>query len=168
VVQMLSAMPLEQQVSAHGATWLDRALVDDAGGTFRDAGFGHDAQTALVRRRQWLIEQGLAQGNVEHTTYRPDMLSALTRRELSRAGEAIARDTGLRYVEPGRRIEGVYRRSVELASGKFAMIEKSREFTLVPWRPVLERQLGKVVSGIGRNDSISWSLGRQRGGPSVS
>ena len=48
------------------------------------------------------------------------------------------------------------------------MIEKSREFTLVPWRPVLERNLGKQVSGIMRGDSISWTLGRQRRGPGIS
>lgn len=63
---------------------------------------------------------------------------------------------------------GIYRRSVELASGRFAVIEKSREFTLVPWRPVLERSLGKQVAGIARGETISWALGRQRGGPSVS
>jgi Protein of unknown function (DUF3363) len=71
-------------------------------------------------------------------------------------------------VRPGERIEGVYRRSIELASGRFAVIEKSREFTLVPWRPVLERSLGRQVSGIAREETISWMLGRQRSGPSIS
>ena len=77
---------------------------------------------------------------------------------------------GLDYadVRPGERIEGVYRRSIELASGRFAVIEKSREFTLVPWRPVLERSLGRQVSGIAREETISWTLGRQRSGPSIS
>jgi len=30
---------------------------------------------------------------------------------------------------------------------KYGVIEKSREFTLVPWRPVLERAIGKQVGG---------------------
>jgi Protein of unknown function (DUF3363) len=64
--------------------------------------------------------------------------------------------------------EGVYRRSLNLACGRYAVIEKSREFTLVPWRPVLERNLGKQVSGIVRGETISWTLGRQRSGPSIS
>ena len=74
----------------------------------------------------------------------------------------------MHYAEarPGERIEGVYRRRLDLASGRFAVIEKSREFTLVPWRPVLERNLGKPVAGIARSDAISWTLGRQRG-PSI-
>ncbi|TIW14940.1 MAG: DUF3363 domain-containing protein, partial [Mesorhizobium sp.] len=68
----------------------------------------------------------------------------------------------------GERVEGTLGRSVELASGKYAVIEKSREFTLVPWRPVLERHIGKEVCGIMRGEGISWAIGRQRSGPSVS
>ena len=93
----------------------------------------------------------------------------LRRRELSRVAGQLSNELGLRYAETqsGDRIEGVYRRRVDLASGRFALIEKSREFTLVPWRPVLERNLGKPVVGISRGDTISWTLGRQRSGPSV-
>ena len=48
-------------------------------------------------------------------------------------------------------------------SGKFAFIEKSHEFTLVPWRDVLERNRGKHVEGVIKGQSISWNLGRKRG-----
>jgi hypothetical protein len=72
-----------------------------------------------------------------------------------------------RSISIGERVEGIYRRRLDLASGRFALIEKSREFTLIPWRPVLERALGKTASGIGRGDDISWTLGRKRGGPSL-
>lgn len=168
IVETLSRLPLQQQVGADGATWLDRTLATDAGAEFHGAGFGREAQAALARRRQWLIEQGFAEAAGGRTICKPDMLAALTRRELARAGHEIARDSGLAYVEAGQKIEGVYRRSVDLVSGKFAMIEKSREFTLVPWRPVLDRYLGKPVAGIGRGDTISWSVGRQRSGPTVS
>jgi len=44
----------------------------------------------------------------------------------------------------------------------------SREFTLVSWRPALERGLGKPVSGIVRGETIWWTIGRQRSGPSIS
>ena len=67
-----------------------------------------------------------------------------------------------------REIEGVYRRRVDLASGRYALIERGDAFSLVPWRPVLERNLGKAVSDIERVDTISWTLGRQRGAPSIS
>src|ERR1700730_13620087 len=36
-------------------------------------------------------------------------------------------------------------------------------FSLVPWRPVLENQVGREVRGLMRGGDISWELGRQRG-----
>jgi hypothetical protein len=32
---------------------------------------------------------------------------------------------------------------VQLSSGKFAVVEQSYEFTLVLWRPTIDRQLGR-------------------------
>jgi len=167
-IELLSRSPLQQQVGAEGATWLDRTLAGEGSVEIRAAGFGREAQAALSRRRQWLIAQGFAEVVGERTFYRPDMLTSLARRELAKAGGEIGRQNGLAYVEAGGKVEGVYRRSVELTSGKYAMIEKSREFTLVPWRPALDRYLGKPVAGIGRGTTISWSAGRQRGGPGTS
>ena len=136
----------------------------------REAGFGREVREALDRRRQWLIAQGLAQEEQGHVILRANLLSALRRRELSRVAGQLSDQLGQAYAEarPGERIDGVYRRPVELASGRYALIEKSREFTLVPWRPVLDRHIDKQVSGIMRGDSISWTIGRQRSGPSIS
>jgi type IV secretory pathway VirD2 relaxase len=170
VVQTLSALPLDRQLGAEGATWLDRELVTDAPVPLRGGGFGREVQEALAQRRQWLIEQELARDEQDRTIYRANMLGILRRRELTRVGTQLSGELGLDYAEirSGERIEGIYRRSLDLASGRFAVIEKSREFTLVPWRPALERSLGKQVSGVVRGDSVSWTLGRQRGGPSIS
>ncbi|HDN9415990.1 TPA: DUF3363 domain-containing protein, partial [Aeromonas salmonicida] len=44
-----------------------------------------------------------------------------------------------------------------------AVVEKSHEFTLVPWRPIIDRQLGREVMGVVQGGSVSWQLGRQRG-----
>lgn len=169
VVQTLSMLPLEHQVSADGATWLDRELMAPTPTPLRDAGFGKDARAALVRRQHWLIEQGLAERDQDQIVYRANLLSVLRQRELNRIGCQLSKELGLTYAEahPGQRVEGLYRRHVDLASGRFALIEKSREFTLVPWRPVLERSLGKPVMGIARGDTISWAIGRQRSGPSI-
>jgi type IV secretory pathway VirD2 relaxase len=168
-LETLSSLLLERQLGADGATWLDRELVGDSQATVADAGFGRDVRAALARRRQWLIEQDLARQEQDRVVYRANMLGLLQRRELAQIGNQLSAELGLSYAEaqPGGRISGTYRRRLDLASGRFAVIEKSREFTLVPWRPVLERNLGKRVAGIMRADSISWSLGRQRSGPSI-
>ncbi|MDP2620599.1 MAG: relaxase/mobilization nuclease RlxS [Hyphomicrobiales bacterium] len=170
VVQTLSSLPLERQVGAEGATWLDRELVAETPEPVRDEGFGRDVRAARARRRQWLIAQDLAREEQDRIVYRANLLGILRRRELARVAGQLSSDLRLSYVETKSRekVEGIYRRHVDLASGRFAVIEKAREFTLVPWRPVLERHLGKQVSGIVRGDSISWTIGRQRGGPSVS
>ena len=39
---------------------------------------------------------------------------------------------------------------------------RCHEFTLVPWRPVIDRQLGREVMGVVQGGSVSWQLGRSR------
>jgi hypothetical protein len=60
-------------------------------------------------------------------------------------------------------VQGVFKQTVQLSSGKFALVENAHEFTLVPWRPVIENELGRQVMGIVLGGSVSWQLGRQRG-----
>ncbi len=167
-VETLSVLPIDRQIGTEGATWLDRELMARQPTPIRDAGFGREAREALVRRQQWLVEQDLARQDQDQIVYRANMLSVLRRRELARAAGQLSAELGLAYREAksGDRIEGVYARKLDLASGSFAVIEKSRQFTLVPWRPVLERSMGKTVAGIARGDAISWTIGRQRG-PSI-
>jgi hypothetical protein len=114
--------------------------------------------------------QGFAELKDEEIVYRPGMIEALQRRELLRVGAQLSGELGLRFVEtdPGAEIAGVYRRQVDALSGRFALIEKSREFTLVPWRPVLDWHIGKSVAGLVRESGISWTIGRERSGPSLS
>jgi len=166
-VVVLSAWPIEQQIAAEGPTWLDRQLVDKQ--ALRDVGFGREVHEALSRRRQWLIAQTLAEGDGEGFQPKPNMPAILQQRELRRAGAQLSGELGLAYANAPERgtVSGVYRQSVQLASGKFAVIAKSREFSLVPWRPALEDKLGKPVSGLIRGSGISWTVGRQRSGPSV-
>jgi hypothetical protein len=58
---------------------------------------------------------------------------------------------------------GIYRRRLDLASGRFALIDDGLGFSLVPWSPSLERHLGRQVSGIVQSNRIEWSLQRARG-----
>jgi type IV secretory pathway VirD2 relaxase len=170
MVETLSAAPLEKLVEADAATWLDRELITIDPAPLRDAGFGHEAREAQGRRRQWLIAQGLAEKSGAETVYRRGMIGALQRRELLRVASQLSDELSKSFAEPtgGTRVEGTLRRPVDMVSGRFALVEKSREFTLVPWRPVLERHIGKEVSGMVRGGGISWTFGRGRSGPSIS
>jgi len=165
VVERLAAGPLERLAHHDGVTWLDRELVArDPTPTGR--GFGGELRQALNLRRQWLVEQQLADGEGETVRMRPDFLASLRQRELRRVAGQLSEELGLPFAEAkhGHPVEGIYRRQVQVGEAKYALIEKTREFTLVPWRPVLEQAVGKPVSGIMREKgTISWTIGRARG-----
>ena len=50
----------------------------------------------------------------------------------------------------GERITGDFTGTTQLVSGKYALIENASEFTLVPWRPVMDERLGRQISGVVR------------------
>ena len=168
-LEMLSSVPLDRLKTQNAATWLDRELISAEPVPLHDAGFGRQVRAAQAARQAWLVNESLAQDVNGRTAYRPDMLSALQRRELLKVGGQLSDELGkpFVYTNIGQKVEGLLSRRLDLASGRFAVVEKSREFTLVPWRPVLERQIGKDVEGILRAGGISWTIGRGRAGPTV-
>jgi hypothetical protein len=159
-IRPLAAMALEQMPVHDGITWLDEdGSLADAHGP--GGSFGSKVADAMRRRQQWLVEQALAD--------KPDRLDILRRRELQRIVGQLSRELGAPFVEAesGLPVEGTYRRSVQVGTMRMAVIENSREFTLVPWRPVLERQIGNELSGMMRGRDVSWTFGRQRSGPEI-
>jgi type IV secretory pathway VirD2 relaxase len=168
-VETLSAHPLEQLRDADTVTWIDCELASQSPLAIRDVGFGRDVRAVMAGRQQWLVEQQLADVDGDRIRIRANAIMMLQRRELLRAGDELADELGKRFVEAriGDAIEGRLQRRVDLASGRFALVEKSREFTLVPWRPVLENRLGEAASGIMRPDGVSWRFSRGRIGPEI-
>ena len=163
-VTLHSHLSIDEQSKALGATWLDRQLLSRSS-EVPATPFGVALKAALAGREGFLVDQGLARRVGDRTVFARDLLETLRSTELEAAMSSIERATGLtsRAVEDGGRVAGVYRRSVQLASGRFAMIDDSVGFSLVPWRPVLEGRLGEHVSARLKGPSISWELGRRRG-----
>jgi len=169
IVELISSLPVERLATVDAPTWLDRRIAGEDTMPVRDAGFGREVRQAELQRRQWLVEQGLAEEQGAELRLRADTLAILRRRELLRVAGQLSDELGLPFVEAraGERIEGILRRSVDTLGGRYALIEQSHEFTLVPWRPTLEKQLGQSVSGVMRSDGEGWTFGRGRNGPSV-
>ena len=94
-----------------------------------------------------------------------DNLDALKSRDIEDAGAMVAKSLQKDYrPAPDKgRVEGIYREAIDRPSGRFAVIERAKDFTLVPWRDVLERNRGKSVSGLVRPDVLSWRLTKGRG-----
>jgi hypothetical protein len=164
VVEVHSAVDLDRQITADAATWLDRQLVGRHRVETAPMGFGNQVQKALERRKETLIARNLAyQAQDGGVRYRPDLLATLQRRELDRAGEQLAARSVERLTyapaRDGATIRGIYRGAVTLTSGRFAVIANEQQFTLVPWRQILERFRGREVTGLVRGMGVSWQLG---------
>jgi type IV secretory pathway VirD2 relaxase len=159
-----SDLTLQEQIGAPGATWLDRQLlVKDA--TFSGNGFGGEVQEAMDRRIEHLAGEGLARRQGQRVIFARDLLEMLRRRDLGGAAHRIAAETGLPYRPSAKdeHVAGIYRQRVTLSSGRFAMIDDGLGFQLVPWRPALEQQLGRQVSGVMMpGGKVDWSFGRKR------
>ncbi|MBB2168148.1 relaxase/mobilization nuclease and DUF3363 domain-containing protein [Gluconacetobacter aggeris] len=165
-IRVLSTFDLGSQVGADGATWLDRRLVGGVVSDLVPAGFGEQVREAMEQRRERLIEQGDAVRRPDgRVSYRRNLIAVLQEREVARAGVKLAatKSVPFRAVADGETVSGTFTGTTQLSSGKFAIVEKSHEFTLVPWRPVIERQIGRDVAGTVQGRSVSWQIGRSRG-----
>ena len=161
-----SDLDIRAQVTAGGATWLDRQAVARDPVALSEAGFGIEVRQAMKRRAEHLIEEGLAERQDSRVVFARRLLDRLRDREVGDLAERLAAETGLPFgrTAGGENVAGTYRRRFALASGRFAMIDDGLGFKLVPWMPSLERHLGQHVSGVARADGgVDWSFGRKRG-----
>ncbi len=164
IIELRSHLSIERQVRAQGATWLDHQMVGNTR-NLSPLGFGAQVRGALQNRMDFLVGQGLAERRGSHVVLARNLIATLRDRELAEVGQMIQHQTGLlhRPLHKGEHANGVYRRSVQLASGRFVMLDDGMGFSLVPWRPVVEQRLGQQVSAIVRGSSVTWELERQRG-----
>lgn len=165
-IELRSHLSIAYQVSAQGATWLDHQMV--ANPRDRDLsqmGFGAQVRKAMQDRQKFLVAQGLAEQRGARLLLAPNLLLRLRNRELTEAGKKIQNQTGLahRLLRDGERATGVYRRTIQLTSGRFAMLDDGVGFSLVPWKPILEHRLGRAMSAVVRGSSVSWQLTTQPG-----
>ena len=162
-IARLSTMPLHQLETAMGATWLDKELIGETGsGSLSLRGFGAAFEQAKAQRRAFLFKSGILKTKNERLNR--SHLAELERRDLTDAGRELSREYGKPYADAPAdgRIRGIYDKPIDRPSGKYAVLERAKDFTLVPWRDVLERQRGKVVSGLIRREKVTWSFGRGR------
>jgi len=161
-----SDLDLGAQVTASGATWLDRQAIAREPAALSDGGFGAEVRQALKKRAEHLIGEGLAERQGQRVIFSRNLIDTLRRREFEAVAEKLATETGQPFKPAGNGeyVAGAYRQRLALASGRFAMIDDGLGFQLVPWSPSLEKQLGKHVSGVARGDGgVDWSFGRKRG-----
>ena len=157
-ITVRSWMTLDTQIKARADTWLDRREWDASVRSER-LSKAHDARRAFLRS-EGLISDGEDRLSDE-ARHRLRMM------ELTRAGSTEEGRSGREHVElaKGDGFEGKFEKSVDLASGRLALIGNQKAFALVPWRPDLERHRGRSLMIEHRAKGFSWSFpsGRARG-----
>jgi type IV secretory pathway VirD2 relaxase len=167
-LRILSYLSLERLTEAEGATWLDKELLTAKLEQFGQAGFGSDVRSALAGRRQWLVANALGKfADAEHFEPSRNLLHQLRERDIRRTSAMMSAQLGLTHVNvaEGENVSGTFVRSAHLASGKYAIVQNAKEFTLVPWQPQMERVGGREISGTVSAHGINWDWdhSRQRG-----
>ncbi len=168
-IRVLAFVSLEELPQARARTLLDDALESHEKLETVPAGFGGELRGALVARRRWLIEQGLATEESARLVIDRKRLALMEQEIVAAAGARLSKQMGKAFDQPveGERLTGIYRRSVDLPAGRFAIVERSKEFSLVPWREALEARRGLEISGVIKRGGITWDFGRSRGGPAL-
>jgi type IV secretory pathway VirD2 relaxase len=165
-LRLLCAYDLDRQVTSDGATWLDRQLLNHDRSSLAPSGFGAEVRQAIEGRTEELVRQGHASRMAEgRLRIKADLIGTLRRQEVELVGRQLAAERGLAFqpIHEGRTVRGKLLGAAQLASGRFAMIDDGLGFSLVPWRPVLEKEIGRQVMGVMRSGDISWQLGRAIG-----
>lgn len=165
-IAVRSDIDIDRQITATGATWLDRQNIAREPAALSEGGFGAEVRQAMDRRADHLVGQGLGERHGQRVTFSRGLIDTLRGRELEAIGEKLVAETGQPFnrAGSGEYVSGTYRQRLTLASGRFAMLDDGLGFQLVPWTPSLEKQLGKHVSGVARDDGgIDWSFSRKRG-----
>jgi predicted transcriptional regulator len=154
-----STLMLSQMETARGVTWLDERLTE-----YGPEGIADKAiQASILKRRTELKKMGF---KFAHDGRLPAAaIDQLRDADLRSASNDLSEAYGKPFTPLGdsRQVEGVFQETLERPSGKFAVIERSRDFTLVPWRPVMEKSRGRSISGRISAGGISWDVTKQRG-----
>ncbi|QYU70875.1 DUF3363 domain-containing protein [Leptolyngbya sp. 15MV] len=161
-----SDLPIEAQVTATGATWLDRRLVDVTPSILAGDGFGGEVRAALAARTDHLVSEGIARRQCQRVVFARDLLENLRQREVGSVAARVTAETGKawRPAREGDTVSGVFTRRLDLSSGRFAMIDDGLGFHLVPWKPSMERQRGlAVAASIAPGGGLELTPTRKRG-----
>ena len=151
-----STQTLDEMRSAVGRTWLDDRLAVD--GIPNGSGtMATQLTSALRARREFLAKDGLLAAHENCLSAKA--LNELERRDLAAAAETVSAHLGkpIGTADQGV-VEGTYRERLDRPSGRFAVVERSKDFVLVPWRPVMERRLGRSIIGRVGRGGISWEV----------
>jgi hypothetical protein len=152
-IDVKSWLPIDELVKHHGLTWLDKR--DD--GHVGVGAFAKHVARASDQRRDYLIKNGELKPDEQALPIGKQHLLEARERSNAAKTEATASKRAYVFVEQGETFKGVYEKPINLAQGRFAVVGNAKEFTLVPWRPSIERHRGNPLVAKGTGTGIGWS-----------
>lgn len=157
-LEVKSWLPIDQLATRNAMTWLDQEHHRRGIGAF-----ANQVGNAREDRKAHLVETGILKSRASHLT--KAQMHLLQARERNQAGKTEAGSSKRAYVfvEQGETFNGAYEKPVDLAQGRFAIVGNAREFTLVPWRPGIERHRGKPLTAKGTGTGIGWTPEKAKG-----
>ncbi|MCH7863452.1 MAG: DUF3363 domain-containing protein [Proteobacteria bacterium] len=129
-IAVRSDLDIDRQITASGATWLDRQNIAREPAALSEGGFGAEVRQALERRADHLVGQGYGERHGQRVTFTRNLIDTLRRRELEALGEKLAAEIGQPFnrAASGEFVAGSYRQRFTLASGRFAMLDDGLGF----------------------------------------
>lgn len=156
-IDVKSWLPIQEQIKAVGATWLDSAelgtLEVSSSETFKKA---KRDRLAHLRHHGILAPDEDVRTDAVRKRLNADELKIAYESERgrsNRAGNVLAN---------GATFEGVFEGAIDLGQGRFALIGNSKEFALVPWRKEMERYRGQSLFIETYHRGVGWGLPGQR------
>lgn len=165
IIRKLEGRAFETQVRAFGETWLDQQLAGQAVEPIGGAGLGGDVRSAMDARMKRHFQRGIVNDR-DAKALTEEHLKLLQKEGMLHASLDITKETGLTYraIKPGDRIEGTFKRVHYTEHTKFAVIDRGREFSLVPWKRDLDKLRDRPIEiTMSRTRDIAWTIGRTRG-----
>ena len=165
IIRKLEGRAFENQVRAFGETWLDQQLAGIAKEQLSEAGLGGEVHAAMKKRMQVHRERQLVSDRGAKSLTQVQ-LRHLQREGMLHASIDIAQDVGLTYraMAPGEKAQGKLTGMRATPYGKFGIVERAHQFSLVPWENGLERVRNRQIEiTLSRSQGMTWTLGRSRG-----
>lgn len=159
-VDVRSWLPIEALVERHAETWLDR--IDHSDLNYSRGDLAGELRESLRTRSAWLQREGFELDQDKRLT--TEALARLRRVEFDSAVRQESVRTGRSFValENIGGFSGSYLRDIELAQGRFAVVENRNGFVLVKESARSTNFRGREVVLTRSTHSIQWKLVKSR------
>lgn len=154
-IKTLSWISLEDQITALGPSWIDGQIA-------AASVFGEAIKRAQLQREAFLTRNGMLNDDADRTNRSRETLARMELKQTMATEQAQSGRTGIDLAE-GARFSGEITGDVRLAQGRFAIVSNSKEFTLVPWRPELDRYRSRQMEVKRTTAGVSFGLPGERG-----